>query len=79
MFDFLDAIDCFETGVEYSGQNFGNPINNFVGDASDCQAKCASTNGCNFFVLRNNECGLKKFKGNKNNNPNAVSGPKACS
>ena len=72
-------IDCFETGIEYSGQNVGNPINNFNGDASACQAQCTSTTNCKYFVLRNNECGLKSTQGNKNSNPNAISGPKTCS
>ena len=77
--DSQAATDCFENGVEYSGQNLRNPINNFNGDASTCQAKCVSSSGCKYFVLRNNECGLKKDKGNKNSNPNAISGPVSCS
>ena len=70
--------NCFESGFEYSGQNIGNPINNFGGDALACQSRCASSSNCNYFVLRNNECGLKQLKGNTNINPNAISGPKEC-
>ena len=74
----IDITDCFEYQIEYSGQHLGNPINNFNGEATDCQQLCESTNGCNYFVWRNKECALKREQGNKNGNSAAISGPAKC-
>jgi len=67
--------ECFDCGIEYSGDNLNNPIDGFTGDAQACQMRCQNTAGCKFFAWRDaGTCLLKTKVGNKNGNSHAISG-----
>jgi len=78
---------CYTNGIDYTGSNINNGLEDSAASAAGCQVNCQMTHGCTYFTWISsghadpsyrNTCWLKSGKGTPVSCSSCVSGPRVC-